>query len=193
MRATKDIDVVVEVTTRLAFHEFEEKLRARRFLESQEDGVICRWRHRDSGLILDAMPARATILGFENRWQAEALPHAVERELPSGAKIRAISPPYLLATKIEAFNGRGRGDFLGSRDFEDIVVLLDGRGEIVAEVESAPTEVRRFIGAESRRLLEAPRLLDGLASAMRPDAASQDRVELVVLPALTRLGAGDRA
>jgi hypothetical protein len=67
------------------------------------------------------MPAHGGILGFDDRWQAEALPHAIERELPSGARIRAVSPPYLLATKLGAFKGRGRGDFLGRRDFADIV------------------------------------------------------------------------
>jgi hypothetical protein len=108
-RPTKDVDVIVEVTTRGRFHAFEERLRKRGFKEDQESGVICRWQHRDSGVILDAMPANASILGFENRWQAEALPFAVERELPSGAWIRAVPPPYLLATKLEAFKGRGRG------------------------------------------------------------------------------------
>lgn len=77
-RPTKDVDVVVEVTTLPAFYAFEERLRARRFREDQEGGVICRWRHPASGLILDAMPASAGILGFENRWQSAALPHAVK-------------------------------------------------------------------------------------------------------------------
>jgi hypothetical protein len=105
-RPTKDVDVVVEVTSRTAFHAFEERLRSLGFNEDQEDGISCRWRHRDSDLILDAMPADATILGFENRWQGASVPHAVERVLPSGARIRAAPPAYLLATKIEAFNGR---------------------------------------------------------------------------------------
>jgi hypothetical protein len=61
VRPTEDVDVVVEVTTRTAFHAFETKLRQRRFAEDQESGVICRWRHTESGLILDAMPARAEI------------------------------------------------------------------------------------------------------------------------------------
>jgi hypothetical protein len=117
VRPTQDVDVIVDVTTRPAFHDFEAKLRARGLTEDQEDGVIGRWRHHKSGLILDAMPTPAGILGFENRWQAEAVPHAIERQLPSGARLRAISPPYLLATKPEAFRERGRGDFLGSRDF----------------------------------------------------------------------------
>lgn len=84
IRPTEDVDVVVEVASRLAFHDFEARLRGHGFAEAQDSRVICRWRHRDSELILDAMPSRPDILGFENRWQAAALPHAVERELPSG-------------------------------------------------------------------------------------------------------------
>jgi hypothetical protein len=99
VRPTKDVDVVVEVATRTAFHEFESRLRTHRFSEDQEDGVICRWRH-DGGLILDAMPSEPSILGFANRWQGAAIPHAIDRELPSSTVIRAVSPPYLLATKL---------------------------------------------------------------------------------------------
>lgn len=192
VRPTKDVDVVIEVTTRTAFHEFEARLRERGFSEDRQDGVICRWRRRDSGLILDAMPARAEILGFENRWQAEALPHAVSRELPSGTHIRAVSPPYLLATKLEAFKGRGHGDFLGSRDFADIVALLDGRDEIVTEVLASPPELRRYLATEARELLGHPRVLDGLVGAMRPDPASQQRVDAVVIPAFNGIAAADR-
>ena len=35
--------------------------------------MICRWRFRESGLILDAMPADAAILGFDNRWQGVSI------------------------------------------------------------------------------------------------------------------------
>ncbi|MGH2942386.1 MAG: hypothetical protein ACRDLN_06410 [Solirubrobacteraceae bacterium] len=45
VRPTKAVDVVVEVATRSAFHDFKARLRQRRFAEDQEDGVICRWRH----------------------------------------------------------------------------------------------------------------------------------------------------
>ena len=96
-------------------------MRSLGFKEDQADGTICRWRHRDDDLILDAIPADAAILGFENRWQGASIPHAVECTLPSGATIRAAPPAYLLATKIEAFNGRGREDFPGSRDFGDMI------------------------------------------------------------------------
>ena len=120
-RPTKDVDVIVEVATRNAYYRFEDRMRAHGFRD--EGNVLCRWIHERNGLILDAMPTDAELLGFENRWQREAFPHAVERELPSGASIGAVPPAFLLATKIEAFRGRGEGDYLGSRDFADIVAL----------------------------------------------------------------------
>lgn len=75
-RPTKDVDVVVEVTSRSAWHSFEARLREHGFAEDREDGVICRWRR--SALILDAMPSDPGLLGFENRWQAASIPHALE-------------------------------------------------------------------------------------------------------------------
>ena len=130
------------------------------------------------------MPADPSILGFANRWQAAALPHAIERRLPSGAVISAVSPPYLLATKLEAFKGRGRDDLLASRDFGDVIAVVDGREGIVDEVAGTDAEARTYIADELERLLSHPRFLDGLFGALRPDAASQARAEAVVVPQL---------
>ena len=189
VRPTTDVGVVVDVTTRAAFAEFEGRLRQAGFREDEESGVICRWRHAARGLLLDAMPADASILGFENRWQSEALPYAVERALPSGARIRAIPPPYLLATKVEAFKGRGRADFLGSSDFEDIITVVDGREEVVGEVSEASASVRGYLSHEIARLMADPRFEDGVFSALRPDSASQARAEAVVMPRLRAMTA----
>jgi hypothetical protein len=62
--------------------------------------------------------------------------------------ILATRPDYLLATKIEAFNGRGHEDFLGSRDFGDMISLIDGREELVVEagggeIRTPGTPIRR--------------------------------------------------
>jgi Nucleotidyl transferase AbiEii toxin, Type IV TA system len=186
-RPTKDVDVVVEVASRAAFHAFEGRLRSLGFKEDQEDGIICRWHHQDNDLILDAMPTDATILGFENRWQGASIPHAVERAMPSGATILATRPDYLLATKIEAFNGRGHEDFLGSRDFGDMIVLIDGREELVTEVQQSEPDLRAYLAGELSRLRAHPRFREGISGALRADAASQARAETVVLPRLEQL------
>lgn len=182
-RPTKDVDVVIEVTTPNAFHDFQTRLRQRGFHEDIDSGVNCRWRY-DEDLILDAMPAAGELLGFENPWQLAALPYAACQTLPSGAEIRAITPPYLVATKLAAFAGRGCGDHLGSRDLEDIILLVDGREEVVAEVSEADSDVRGFVVTELALLLNQERFIDAIFGFLRADMASQARAETVVLPRL---------
>ena len=103
---------------------------------------------------------------------------------PSGGRIRVALPTYLLAMKFEAFRGRGRGDYLGSRDIEDIALLLYQRAEIVDELRGADPELRAYVATEARALLDDPRARGGLIGAVRPDDLSQDRVATVLLPAL---------
>jgi len=67
-------------------------------------------------------------------------------------------PAYLLATKIEAFNGRGREDFLASRDFGDVIALIDGREELPAEVQQSEKELRAYLARERNAALTAAAL-----------------------------------
>ena len=48
----------------------------------------------------------------------------------------------MVTSKIEAFHGRGNGDFMASHDMEDIISLIDGRAEIITEVLRASEDVR---------------------------------------------------
>jgi predicted nucleotidyltransferase len=155
-RPTKDVDVIVEVATRADYYAFEERLRAAGFTD--DGNVICRWRHRGSGLILDAMPTDAALLGFENQWQRESFPHAVVVDLPSGTQIRAVPPQFLLATKIEAHLGRGAGDLLSSRDFADIVDrVLDGvQGQLLPDAASQ-ARAEDVVIARLHQIVEATR------------------------------------
>jgi hypothetical protein len=187
VRATADVDVMVEVTSREQYRQFEVRLEERGFRHDQESGVICRFRHVESELILDAMPLDPAVLGFANDRQREAVRHAVARELPSGTLIRVVTPPHLMATKLEAFRNRGRGDFLGSRDFQDVVALIDGRGELVDEVVGSERTLREYLAAELARIRDEPLFLSGVAGALPPDAASQGRVELVIVPRIDAL------
>jgi len=133
------------------------------------------------------MPTEASILGFENRWQAEAFPHAVERRLPSGRAIATIPPPFLLATKLEAFGSRGKLDFYGSRDFGDVVALVDGREELVGEVADAPEPLRRYVADQIEELSQHPLFDNGVEGALAAGPAAYDRLELVVRPRIAEL------
>jgi hypothetical protein len=130
------------------------------------------------------MPVAGRLLGFENPWQTAGMPHAAWHTLPSGTEIRAITPPYLVATKLAAFRGRGDDDHLGSRDLEDIILLVDGREELVTEIASADDSVRTFVSSEVAALLEQPRFADAIFGFLRADATSQARATTIVLPRL---------
>lgn len=186
-RPTKDVDVVLDIASRLAYEQFSERMRAQGFAEDSSSAVICRWRHADGGLLLDAMPIDPAILALANRWHAAAVVHCDTRILPSGASIRAATPPFLLATKLEAFSDRGRSDPRASRDLEDIVTLLDTRAELMRETEAAPADVRAYIATQLVELEKTRDFLTILAGMLRPDDASQARLEAIVLPRLRAL------
>jgi len=187
LRPTADVDVVVEVATRMEYAAFEQRLRRSDFRDDKR--VICRWLHAGTGLMLDAMPNDAAILGFENRWQSEAVAHAATVTLPSEAVIRCAPPAYLLATKFEAFASRGRGDVRGSKDFEDIVAFLDGRAALPDELAGSPEDVQQYVAAQARGLLTRPDIVEGLEGAMSYGLASQERATIVVEPRLHALAA----
>lgn len=119
-RPTDDVDLVIEATTRGRYELFADRLRARALSEDSTSRVICRWRDVRTGLVLDVMPTEERVFGFANHWYADAFAHAGIFELPSGARVRVISAPFLLATKFEAFADRGRRDPLASRDLADM-------------------------------------------------------------------------
>jgi hypothetical protein len=147
-RATEDVDVVCEVATRVKYYRLGDRLRERGLQEAAGDRVMCRWRSADPPLVLDVMPADPVILGFSNPWYEEAVSSAVTVALGSGAEIRAAAPASLIATKLCAWKGRGRGDLLGSLDVHDVLTLIDGRPELIGEIESAPTNLRAYVRSE---------------------------------------------
>ena len=145
LRATDDVDCVVALMGRVAYHELEEKLRALGFTHPFDDpkAPICRWRF--SGISVDVMPMDAGVLGFSNRGYPEGVEHAEKRTLPDGQEISVFTLPYFPASKIEAFLGRGKGDFYGSEDMEDIVAVIDGAEDVRGKVLAATPAVQAYI------------------------------------------------
>ena len=179
-RPTEDVDLVIDVATTIEYNLFEEKLRKLGF-ENVIEGPICRFRYM--GILLDLMPTSDDILGFGNRWYSTALSEAEERVLGEGLVCRVIRAPCFLATKLEAFDSPTRenhGDYLASRDFEDIVSVIDGRREIVDEVASAQDTVRTFLKERIGSHLHQSRFEEGVAANLDIDRASRARVQTVL-------------
>ena len=178
VRTTLDVDAIVEISSYTEFAVLGDRLRHLGFRESHAEGApICRWTHED--LVLDLMPTDPLILGFSNRWYLPAL-RSSHRILVRNHNASVITAPYFLATKLEAFHGRGRGDYAASHDLEDMIAVLDGRPEIVDEVRQSDPQLRRYLSDEFVSLLATPDLLDALPGYLPPDAASQQRLGTVL-------------
>jgi hypothetical protein len=122
------------------------------------------------------MPLSEGILGFSNRWYADALHTATQVALPNGLAVRSITAPYFLGTKMEAFRRRGKGDYFASHDLEDIITIVDGRPSLFAEVQASKADLRSYLGEAFAMLLAQSRFLDALPGFLPPDAANQARI-----------------
>ncbi len=179
IRATKDVDVIVQVASKPEYYQLCEKLRARGFLEdASESAPLCRWINNT--VILDVMPTEQTVLGFGNKWYKPAMKNAELRELPSGSKIRMVTAPYFLMTKLEAFDGRGDGDFLSSHDIEDFIAVLDGRPEAVDEIKLSEQDIKRNLAERCKELINDDRFIEAVSGHMPPDEISQTRASMVI-------------
>jgi hypothetical protein len=93
--------------------------------------------------------------------------------------IKLVTPPLFLATKLEAFRGRGGGDFLASHDLEDIITIIDGRHEILEDVRTCASALRAYIAHEIGVLLQNPEFNQALPGHLAGDETSQARMPLI--------------
>lgn len=179
VRITQDVDVIVEAATWMEYHRLERELLQRGFVQDTSEGTpVCRWRV--DGVIVDVMPVSEEILGFSNRWYGPALQNSVTKEVAPELTIRLVTAPYFLATKIEAFRGRGNGDYLASHDLEDMITLIDGRKELLGEIINAPSDLRIFLADTFRDFLANSAFAECISGHLLPDKASQGRLPLVM-------------
>ena len=179
IRPTKDVDVLLGTRKRATHADMEAVLRRHGFRHDMSEGApICRWWLDD--ILVDILPVGQEVWGWESKWFAKALQQAQNVETADGVSVRVGTAPFLLATKLEAFKGRGNSDWYGSQDLEDIITLVDGRPELVAEIESAPQGLRCYLAAEVSQLLTTPGFLDVMPGHLPPDPASQRRLPTVL-------------
>ncbi|MEL1265225.1 hypothetical protein [Pseudoxanthomonas putridarboris] len=176
VRPTMDVDAIVQADSLMHFYRIETALADRGFVRDADSGVICRWKHLPSSGIFDLMPVDATVLGFSNRWYEEAVRSAHAMRIADDIEIRVAAAPAFVATKLEAFIDRGKGDFLASHDLEDVLTVIDGRIELVDELRDAPAELRSAVAEVLARLLEHPDFVNCLPGLI----ADADRAGVVL-------------
>ncbi len=179
IRPTEDVDMICRALVLADYHRVESTLRKRGFVQDMRpEAPLCRWRvgAGDSAVAVDVMPTLESVLGFSNRWYPLALATALPVALPSGRSIRMIPAPVFVATKLEAFDGRGKGEYLFSHDLEDMLAVVDGRASLLAECRASSPELQRYLGERFDALLSTRSFVDALAGHLPGDAASQERL-----------------
>jgi len=166
IRPSDDVDMVVEVRTLLDYYEFTDRLQSSRGFQPCTDEGAPACRYVVSGIRVDVLAAVQTPLTPANRWYAEALAHTHSSEAREHT-LRVISPIYFIATKVEAYEGRGNGDMLASHDMEDIITVLDGIPATRSLIADGSTAVTTFVRAALVRYRNSDTFFDAIEGTCR--------------------------
>jgi hypothetical protein len=170
---TKDVDIVIEIASYGEYVEIEEALRLAGFKkDSREDAPIVAWYW--NGSRIDILPHKGNgLIPRINRWFPALLTDPVRLELFNGQFAWIASAPSFLATKFEAFFSRGGGDYMVSKDIEDILAVVDGRSELDAELADTNREIAVFLRKCFSDWCSNRRFLDCLPYLI-PDSGRED-------------------
>jgi hypothetical protein len=178
VRFTIDVDCITNIITKPEYHNFSEKLRKKGFKEmSACNHPICRWDC--DGVLIDVMPIDKNVLGFSIRWYSSAQKNSATKRITDSKIIKMITAPYFLATKLEAFNDRGKQDFLLSHDLEDVISVIDGRPEIVIEVAHSEDDLKKYLALEFSALMSNDQFIQALPGHLNYSSESAERRKIV--------------
>jgi hypothetical protein len=150
-RPTDDVDVFMEIVSRVNYVHIEERLRAIGFKNDIESGVICRYKYHD--IVVDVMPDDETVLGFANTWYRKGIGNNIKLRLDD-IEITILDVAYFLATKFEALASKRHGDdFRYNSDFEDIIYIFDNRTTILQDILVSDHMVSQFLKISIATLL----------------------------------------
>lgn len=167
VRHTEDVDLIIPVMGYPAWNGFIRKLNNLGFKERLDtEAPVCALFLGE--LRVDFMPDDEKILGFTNKWYAGAVETAIPYILTDQLTIRLVSPPYFIATKLEAYLGRGDGDALMSQDVEDILNLFNGRESLLDELRQVQNdELKGFIEENLSLLLRNSQIQIAIANCVQ--------------------------
>jgi len=181
IRPTLDVDCIVdiEICTYLDYSRLEEKLRKLGFQDDTEKNApICRKIYH--GIIVDFMPVNPDILGFSNRWYADGISNKISTLLPSGTHIYILPVDYYLATKFEALNNRGGQDIRGSRDWEDIVYIMNNCTNLINCIKQNPNiQLFEYLREQYTNLLNNNNIREIIYSSL-PIYSEEENIDEII-------------
>ncbi|MDY6787589.1 MAG: hypothetical protein SVK54_05635 [candidate division WOR-3 bacterium] len=144
VRPREDVDCIVETSCDREFEQLLKQITSLGFEKNDASESQSRWEY--NGIKVDIVPACQD----ENRWYREGIRKCKER-IMGDVTVRYLSLPYFLASKLEALKHRGADDLSSSKDFEDIVIVMDGLKDL-SVIMNFPADVIRFIRKEFKSI-----------------------------------------
>ncbi len=172
---TKDIDLVLEIVGYFEFAAVERILRSSGFSQNPiENMPVVAWYWKN--IRVDFLPHQPMeMMTKTNRWFPHLIDEAEWIEVKPDSFAWCASAPCFIATKFEAFFNRGKGNYLESKDIEDIIAVVDGREELANEILLSSPEIRQFVRAAFGELLENSDFMEVLPKIV-PDELREDIV-----------------
>ena len=173
---TYDVDCVVDLTSYFEYNGFEEELHGKNFSNDTSEGApICRFLYDDE--IVDFMPKVDTGIGESNRWYPKGVEHKQSFSINSKIAIYIMPVTYYLASKFDALHSRGGTDYRGSKDFEDIVYVVNTCLNLKEEIGKIDDEaLKEFLKSEFSALFRRLNIREEIECALDDD----DRVDFVL-------------
>lgn len=178
-RITKDVDVAIEVSGDfLDIYELDRRLLELGF-QNDMAGPTCRYLH--GFIVIDVIPVNPAAPGDVNNWYPLAIQTAQSHLLANGIQINVITAACFLGTKLTAFRSPTRehhDDIFLSRDFSDIIRVIDGRPTLATEISKAPEDLRIYLQDQLTRILNETYLEDAIVDYVDPgrESLALDRI-----------------
>lgn len=170
IRPTADIDMTVNLAGYGSWTQMEQQLASLGFFPDPHGHSICSYRYKN--IPIDIMSAEDGPMGPANKWYKIGFEDlwtikAIEEE------INILKAPCYLATKFEAYNDRGQGDYRTSHDFEDIIYVIDNRINIVEEIARTNDRIKSFLIEETIKIFGSPSFEEILSVHLHPLIATE--------------------
>ena len=175
IRPTEDVDCAIEIANKNEYDSFQAKLRSKGFAHDTSKGApLCRFKFHNL-LVLDVMPNDPAILGFSNSWYKEGIKNKESRKI-GNKEIFVFSLPYFLASKFEAYNGRGKNDPRLSSDLEDIILVIDGIANFDLSQYHTSTNLKKYLSEMAQICLSDKFIIEAIGGFLNGNPEKIERI-----------------
>ena len=103
----------------------------------------------------------------------------ISKTLDDGSIVFVFPPEYYLAAKFDAHRGRGGNELRQSRDFEDIIYIMENCSALLDNINSANSRVKTYLIEECHNLLGNKNLAEGVESAL-PYGSGEEGTDIIL-------------